>query len=68
MARARNFLFGNQTMDAKQAHDLGLAMEVVPDAELHDRGLALARKLAEGETPAQVLDFVRGLADGAHSA
>ncbi|GGM16669.1 enoyl-CoA hydratase [Pseudooceanicola nanhaiensis] len=57
MARARNFLFGNQTMDAKQAHDLGLAMEVVPDAELHDRGLALARKLAEG--PAEVMGLAK---------
>ena len=57
MARARNFLFGNQTMDAKQAHDLGLAMEGVPDAELHDRGLALARKLAEG--PAEVMGLAK---------
>ena len=31
-------------------------------------GSAIVAKLAEGETPAQVLDFVRGLADGAHSA
>ncbi|MEQ9633032.1 MAG: tryptophan synthase subunit alpha [Roseovarius sp.] len=31
-------------------------------------GSANVAKLAEGETPAQVLDFVRGLADGAHSA
>lgn len=57
MARARNFLFGNQTMDAKQAHDLGLAVEVVPDAELHDRGLAMARKLAEG--PAEVMGLAK---------
>ncbi|MDM8167554.1 tryptophan synthase subunit alpha [Roseovarius sp.] len=31
-------------------------------------GSAIVAKLAEGETPAQVIDFVRGLADGAHSA
>ena len=31
-------------------------------------GSAIVGKLAEGESPAQVLDFVRGLADGAHSA
>ncbi|MCR9148502.1 MAG: tryptophan synthase subunit alpha [Rhodobacteraceae bacterium] len=31
-------------------------------------GSAIVAKLAEGESPAQVLDFVRGLADGAHSA
>ena len=31
-------------------------------------GSAIVAKLAEGETPAQVLEFVRGLADGAHSA
>lgn len=57
MARARNFLFGNQTMDAKQAHELGIAIEVVPDAELHDRGLARARKLAEG--PAEVMGLAK---------
>lgn len=57
MARARNFLFGNQTMDAKQARELGLAVEVVPDAELHDRGLAMARELAEG--PAEVMGLAK---------
>ena len=57
MARARNFLFDNQTMDAKQAHELGLAIEVVPDAELHERGLARARKLAEG--PAEVMGLAK---------
>jgi len=31
-------------------------------------GSAIVGKLAEGDSPAQVLDFVRGLADGAHSA
>lgn len=57
MARARNFLFDNQTMDAKQAYDLGLAIEVVPDAQLHERGLARARKLAEG--PAEVMGLAK---------
>lgn len=31
-------------------------------------GSAIVAKLGDGETPAQVLDFVRSLADGAHSA
>ena len=31
-------------------------------------GSAIVGRLADGETPAQVLDFVRGLADGAHGA
>ncbi|MEM6578100.1 MAG: tryptophan synthase subunit alpha, partial [Pseudomonadota bacterium] len=31
-------------------------------------GSAIVAKLAEGESPVQVLDFVKGLADGAHSA
>lgn len=31
-------------------------------------GTAIVGKLADGESPAQVLDFVKGLADGAHSA
>ncbi|MEM9911825.1 MAG: tryptophan synthase subunit alpha [Pseudomonadota bacterium] len=31
-------------------------------------GSAIVAKLAEGETPVQVLDFVKGLSQGAHSA
>src|SRR6056297_1602558 len=31
-------------------------------------GSAIVGKLAEGHSPAEVLDFVKGLADGAHSA
>ncbi len=31
-------------------------------------GSAIVAKLAEGESPGQVLDFVKGLADGAHAA
>ncbi len=31
-------------------------------------GSAIVAKMGEGESPAQVLDFVKGLADGAHSA
>ncbi len=31
-------------------------------------GSAIVGKIADGESPAQVLDFVKGLADGAHSA
>jgi len=31
-------------------------------------GSAIVAKLADGESPAEVLDFVKGLADGAHAA
>jgi tryptophan synthase alpha chain len=31
-------------------------------------GSAIVAKMGDGESPAQVLDFVKGLADGAHSA
>ncbi|MEM7598894.1 MAG: tryptophan synthase subunit alpha [Pseudomonadota bacterium] len=31
-------------------------------------GSAIVAKMGDGESPAQVLDFVRGLADGAHAA
>jgi enoyl-CoA hydratase/carnithine racemase len=34
LARARDLLLGSQTIDAEQAHALGLLTEVVPDAEL----------------------------------
>ena len=31
-------------------------------------GSAIVAKMGDGESPAQVLEFVKGLADGAHSA
>ena len=57
MARARNFLFANQTIDAAQAEALGLAAERCPDAEVDARGLALAHKLASG--PAEVMGLAK---------
>jgi len=38
----------NTTIDAEEARALGLFAEVVPDAELADRAMALCRKLAAG--------------------
>lgn len=57
LARARNFLFANGTFDARQALELGLAAQVVPDAALEETGLALAHQLAAG--PAEVMGLAK---------
>lgn len=59
MARAKNFIFSNGTMDAKQALDLGLVAHVVPDAELEAAGLAEAKRLAQG--PAEIMGLAKTL-------
>lgn len=57
LARARNFLFSNGTFNAEQALELGLVAQIVPDSELHEAGLALAHRLAEG--PAEVMGLTK---------
>jgi 2-(1,2-epoxy-1,2-dihydrophenyl)acetyl-CoA isomerase len=52
MARAKELLMMPRTVKADEALQLGLATEVVPDDELAERGLELARMLAEGPTQA----------------
>lgn len=59
MARARQFLFGNLTLDAAQAEAWGLVSAVVPDARLFEKGLEEARRLASG--PAEVMGLAKQL-------
>ena len=50
--RAMEIALANPMLDAAQALELGLVTRVVPDDELEDSGLALARELAQGPTKA----------------
>lgn len=45
---AKRFLLTGDPVTADEAVRLGLAVEAVPDAELHERGLAWAHRLAAG--------------------
>src|SRR6185437_560519 len=46
--KARELYYLSEPLDAAQAHALGIVNRVVPDAELRDATIALARKLAHG--------------------
>lgn len=46
--RAMDILLTNPTLTAEQALEIGLVSRVVPDAELDDAALGLARQLADG--------------------
>jgi len=48
VARTLDFLMRKRIVPAREAQELGLVHEVVPDAALRDRALELARELAEG--------------------
>lgn len=48
LRRATQILFTNPVMSAAEALDLGIINRVVPDAELAEASLALARELAAG--------------------
>jgi 2-(1,2-epoxy-1,2-dihydrophenyl)acetyl-CoA isomerase len=52
IARTRKFLLLNETVDANQALEIGLADEVVDQSELLMRAEAVARQLASGPTKA----------------
>jgi 2-(1,2-epoxy-1,2-dihydrophenyl)acetyl-CoA isomerase len=60
-ARATDVLLGNGTLTAPELLAAGLASRVVPDGELEDAALALARSLAAGPTRAllRTRDLVR---------
>ena len=47
-AKAREFMFVNEKLDASQALAIGLVGRVVPDAKLEEETLAFARRLAGG--------------------
>lgn len=51
-ARARRFVLLSEVLTAAEAQAAGLADVIVPDAELQDHALAVARKLAAGPTRA----------------
>jgi 2-(1,2-epoxy-1,2-dihydrophenyl)acetyl-CoA isomerase len=50
LRRAVELAFTNRTLSAKEALEIGLITEVVPELELHDRAAAQAAKLAAGPT------------------
>jgi 2-(1,2-epoxy-1,2-dihydrophenyl)acetyl-CoA isomerase len=51
--RAMEILLLNPTMDAAEAHALGIVNRVVPDAGLEEAAMTLARELADGPPMAQ---------------
>jgi len=57
MARAKNFLFGGDTLDAEEALALGLVRKVVPDANLQSACMEEAARLAAG--PAEVMGLAK---------
>lgn len=59
MARAKNILFGGETLSANDAHALGLIAKVVADDQVEAAGLAEATRLAEG--PAEVMGLAKTL-------
>jgi 2-(1,2-epoxy-1,2-dihydrophenyl)acetyl-CoA isomerase len=59
LARARNFLFTNDSWDAATAAGLGVVTKVVADADIDAEGLALAHHLANG--PADVIGLAKQL-------
>jgi enoyl-CoA hydratase/carnithine racemase len=48
LGRASELLLLGDKVDAETAHRIGLANELLDDAELHERAQVLARRLAEG--------------------
>jgi enoyl-CoA hydratase/carnithine racemase len=48
LGRATELLILGDKVSAERALQIGLATEVVPDAELADRARALARRIADG--------------------
>ena len=69
--RAKYFLLMGSTIDAQEAHRLGVVNEVLPLAGLGDRAWAIARELARRELPvlryakaAVSAGFRRGFAEG----
>lgn len=46
LERAKRYLFTGDEITAREAADLGMILECVPDAELYDRAVALARRIA----------------------
>lgn len=47
LERAKRYLLTGDEIDARTAADVGLILEVVPDAELQQRAMALAQRMAK---------------------
>jgi 2-(1,2-epoxy-1,2-dihydrophenyl)acetyl-CoA isomerase len=52
MRRAQELMLTNRALGAREAAEWGLVTRVVPDAQLHEEAMALARQLAQGPTRA----------------
>lgn len=50
ITKARELLMLDRRIDAQEAHELGIATEVVPHDELIPRGLEFCREIAQGPT------------------
>lgn len=48
MARARSFVYQNQTWSAEKAVEFGMITDAVPDDELDEHGMSVAQALAAG--------------------
>lgn len=59
MARAKDFLYSNATLSAREALQLKIACELVDDEHVDEAGMAEARRLAEG--PAEVMGLAKSL-------
>jgi enoyl-CoA hydratase/carnithine racemase len=55
--RGRHFLLTGRELSATEAYELGIVAEVVPAADAHDRGRAIARSLAT--KPSRMLRYTR---------
>jgi enoyl-CoA hydratase/carnithine racemase len=63
LSRAARILFSGEILDARQLLELGLVEQVVPDAELMEAAIALARKLSGG-APMAIAETKRLLYQG----
>jgi 2-(1,2-epoxy-1,2-dihydrophenyl)acetyl-CoA isomerase len=57
MARAKRFLFCNETLTGREAFDIGLAARVVPDDQLDTECMKQAHQFAEG--PSHVMGLAK---------
>jgi 2-(1,2-epoxy-1,2-dihydrophenyl)acetyl-CoA isomerase len=59
LAKARKFLFTNGSWSAQEAVDNDIALEVVADDDVDNKGIALAHKIAQG--PANAMGLAKKL-------
>jgi enoyl-CoA hydratase len=56
LQNARRYMLTGDEFDAHQALAMGVVLEVVPDAELHERAMALAQRIAQ--VPGNQLEMI----------